>query len=269
MSRKDAKGHTLHAYRARDEEDLISLFNRVHEGLIGFVPRTLEYWRWCVLSRPDMSEEGVVVATHSGQIVGYAAVEKSGDILEFCHDSSYGTRTLVSDLLDWCVNYAQEQGANSVSLNAPVQDSVIRQACNEAGFTEEPFPSLFLRVLDLKAILSHNVGQLTDEKKSLDEAILINLRNFPLWCAQHLAILARCGEIVVSTEKLTQPTIEIDVDISTISSCIFGSKKTLYRAVLDRRLTVRPLRKLFKALKVLSWLQLQKGAWYVPKADFG
>lgn len=269
MNRQKPTEHRLRTYRRGDGEALISLFNRVYENFAGFVPRTLEYWSWCVLSHPDLSEEGIVVAINAGRVVGYAAIERSGNILEFCHDPDYDGKTLVLNLLNWCVNYAEYQGANSVGLNAPVQDNIIHQVCRESGFTEESFPSLFLRVLDLEVIFRKIEDQRTNVDKSLNEAILMNLKNFPSSCPQHLAILIRGGEITFSTEKLKQPTIKIDVDISTISSCIFGSKKTLYGALLKRRLKIRPLRKVLKAVKVLSWFQLENPPWYVPKADYG
>jgi len=81
VNRQKPTEHRLRTYRRGDGEALISLFNRVYENFAGFVPRTLEYWSWCVLSHPDLSEEGIVVAINAGRVVGYAAIERSGNVV--------------------------------------------------------------------------------------------------------------------------------------------------------------------------------------------
>jgi len=269
MSLQETEKYAFRPYRKGDAKDLIDFFNKTHEPLAGFVPRTLKYWRWCILSRPNMDEEGIVVAFYEDQIVGYAAVERSGKILEFCYNRNCGGELIVSGLLSWCTEYASHHGASSVKLNAPVQDAVVRQICEDEGFTEEPFPSLFLRILDVPDLFR----KLLDLKKPIvegsDETILVDLAKFPSWCPQHVAILVHDGQVAVSTEKQAKPTVRIEADISTIASCIFGSKCTLYRAILERRLRIRPLRKIPRALKLLSFFQLKKPPWFVPAADYG
>jgi len=269
MSVQETKEYELRTYRKGEENELILLFNKVFEHFAGFVPRTLEYWRWCILSRPGLSEEGIVVAIDAGRVIGYAAVERSGNILEFCYDPNYDGTTIVSKLLGWCIDYAEDHGANSVSLNAPVQDNLIRQVCKELGFTEEPPPSLFLRVLDVPYIFRKIVDQKKKVEKGLDETVLINLTKFPPWCPQYVAILVQDGEITVSTEKLEHSTVKIEADMSTISKCIFGSRRTLYKAILEGQLKVRPSRKILRALKILSLFQLKNPPWYIPMADYG
>jgi hypothetical protein len=264
----ETEEYHLRTYQQGDEKDLILLFNRFYEPFAGFVPRTLKYWTWCILSRPGLSEEGIVVALEAERVVGYAAVENSGNVLEFCYDPSCSGKTIVLKLLAWCLHYTQDQGASAMTFNAPVQDKLIRQVCKELGFTEEPFPSLFLRVIDLPHILSA-ISKQKNVEKGLKEAILINLRKFPPWCVKQVAILVQDGEVIVSTEKLEHPTIEIEADISTISSCVFGSKRTLYKTALEGRLRIRPLRKILRALKILSVFQLKNPPWFVPGADYG
>ena len=268
MSVQETKEYSLRTYRQGDEEELILLFNKVYEDFAGFVPRTLEYWRWCILSRPSLSEEGIVVASNDSQVVGYAAVEKSGNILEFCYDPGCEGKTVVSKLLGWCVSYAVNQNANSVTLNASVQDDVVREICEESEFTEKPFPSLFLRVLDIPYIFRKIIDQKNVEKR-LNEKVLLDLRRFPSWCPRHVAIVVQDGHVSVLSEKLKHPTIKVETDISTVSFCIFGSKRTLYKAILNRRLRIRPLRKILRAVKILSLFQLNNPPWFVPGADYG
>lgn len=267
MTIQETDEYYLRTYRQGDEKDIILLFNKVYERFAGFVPRTLEYWRWCILSRPGISEEGIVVALDAGRVVGYSAVERSGNILEFCYDPNHDGKTVVSMLLDWCVDYVKSQGSGSVSLNVPAQDDLIRQVCREWGFTEEPFHALFLRVFDFTQLLRKIVDQKGELKQHFDETILIKLRKVPSWCDSHVVVRVQAGKMAVLTEKLGRPTIRIDSDISTLSSCIFGSTG-IYRAIVKGQLKVRPFWKIRRAVKLFSLLQL-RDPWYVPAADYG
>jgi len=260
--------YCIRTYIQGDENDLILLFNKAYDHFAGLVPRTLEYWKWCILSRPNLSEEGIAVVVNADKIVGYAAVDKSGNILELCYDPDHGRKKIVSMLLTWCIDYVRFQGGNSVSLNAPVQDGIIRQACKESEFTEEPFPTLFLKVQDLPQLLKKIVGQENRLKRDFQETVVFSLRKVPSSCPNHVVLQIQNGTAIVLMDDEAKPTIKIEVDLSTISECVFGSRRRLYKAILDGRLKVRPLRKVIKAMKILSLLQL-RNPWYIPGADFG
>lgn len=263
----ETDGYYIRTYRQGDEKELTALFNDVYQDYAGFVPRTIEYWMWSILLRPDLSREGIAIVVNEGQVVGYAAVEKSGNILEFCYDPNHDSKTIVSMLLDWCIDYVKTQGGSSVSFNVPAQDNLLRQVCRELGFTEEPFHSLFLRVFDFHQLLRRIVDQRGELEEHFDETILINLRKVPSWCDDHVVIRVQAGKMAVLTEKIGKPTIRIDSDISTFSSFIFGSTG-IYRAIVKGQLKVRPFWKIPRSVKLFSLLQLED-PWYVPGADYG
>jgi len=265
MSETD--GYCIRTYRQGDETELTALFNDVYRDYAGFVPRTVEYWKWSILLRPDLSREGIAVVVNADQVVGYATVEKSGNVLEFCYDPNHDGKTVVSMLLHWCIDYVKSQGGSSVSLNVPAQDDLLRQVCRESGFTEKPYHSLFLRVFDFPQLLRRIVDQKGELKEHFDETILIILRKGPSWCSNHVVIRVQGGKMSVSTEKIGRPTIRIDSDISTFSSCIFGSTG-IFRAIVKGQLKVNPFWKIPRAVKLFSSLQL-KDPWYVPGADYG
>lgn len=263
----ETDGYYIRTYRQGDEKELTALFNYVYQDYAGFVPRTIEYWTWSILLRPDLSREGIALVVNAGQVMGYAALEKSGNVLEFCYDPSLDSKTIVSMLLDWCIDYGKSQGSGSVSLNVPAQDDLLRQVCRESGFTEEPFHYLFLRVFDFPQLLRKIVDQKRELEEHFDETVSICLRKGPSWCDDHVVIRVQAGKMAVSTEEIGRPTIRIDSDISTFSSCIFGSKG-IYGAILKGQLEVRPFWKIPRVVKLFSLLQL-KDHWYVPEADYG
>ena len=262
-----ADDYHLRTYRKGDEKDFVLLFNEVYERFAGFVPRTIKYWRWCIQSRPNISDESIVVVSSAEKIVGYAAVEKLGSILEFCYDPNHDGKKIVLMLLSWCIDFVKRQDGSSLSLNVPAQDILVRQVCRELGFTEEPFSALFLRVFDFPQLLDGIVAQIREFEEDFDETVLINIAKAPSWCDNHVVIRVQKGKMSVSSGEIKRPTIIIDSDISTISSCIFSSKR-IYRAILKGNLKVRPLWKIPRAVKIFSFIQL-KDPWYVPEADYG
>lgn len=270
MGISETSQYYLRTYRYGDEESLISLFNRIYRNFIGFVPRTIEYWKWCVLSRPNLEEKGIVIVTNGDKIVGYAAVDKLGNILEFCCDLVPKRRKVVEMLLGWCVEYTQRHGGNAISLNAPAQDDVVRQVCQELGFGELPFEfsvgALFLRTTNFPQLLREIVNQKRKIIEGVNETILINLRKVPQWCDDHVKMQIREGRITFLKEIAERPSITIDADVSTISSTIFGSNGKLLGMILKGRLKIRPFWKIPRAVKIFSWLQIRR-PWYLPIAD--
>lgn len=260
--------YLIRTYVDGDEDNIVSLFNESYQDYAGFVPRTPEYWKWCILSRPNLSTDGIVIVSNTDRIVGYAAVDKLGNILEFCYDPHNNGKKIVSILVSWCIDYVKHQGGNSVSLNAPVQDSIIRQVCKEMQFTQEPFPSLYLKVHDLAKLLE----KVTDQKKKLEgnfeETVLFNLRKNPSWSPDHVILRIQKDAMIVQMDESAKPTITLESDLSTISRCLFGSTRMLWRAVLNGQLRIRPRRKILRAARILSQLKLNN-PWYIPGADFG
>lgn len=263
----ETDGFHIRTYREGDEKELSVLFNDAYQHYAGFAPRTVEYWKWSILSRPNLSREGIAVVVNVDQVVGYAAVDKLGNILEFCYDLNYDSKTIVSMLLDWCIDYVKSEGGSSISLNVPAEDDLLRQVCRELGLTEDPFHSLFLRVFDFPQLFGKIVDQRGKLEEHFDETVLINLRKVPFWCDNYVVIRVQTGKTILSTEKVETPTIRIDADISTLSSCIFGSTG-ICRAIVKGQLKVRPFWKIPRAVKLFSMFQL-KDPWYVPRADYG
>lgn len=260
--------YPLRTYIQGDETALIRLFNKAYAGFAGLIPRTPEYWKWCILSRPNVSQEGIAIVTHNDEIVGYAAVEKSGTILEFCYNPNYDGKKIVSLLMQWCIDYARHQESSSVSLNAPVQDQIIRQVCEELDFTQEPFPALFLKVQDFPQLLEKTVSREKNLKKDIEETVLFNFKEVPSGHHNHITLQIQNGTATVLLEKAAKPTITIDTSLSTVSACIFGSKRRLIGAITKGQLKVRPLRKILRSVEIFSLLQLQS-PWYISGADFG
>src|SRR4030042_6661610 len=104
-------GLSVRTFRNGDEPAIVELFNNVYRGYGGFVPRTVEYWRWCCLKRPDVERNGIFLAFDSERLCGYLVAGSSGNIWEFCvadNDRDIA-KTLLSEALDYLEKVRSEE----------------------------------------------------------------------------------------------------------------------------------------------------------------
>lgn len=260
-------GYVVRTYREGDETELVQLFNRVYEDFAGYVPRTLEYWRWCCLSRPDVETEGIVIVNDGRKIIGYGVVGKTGNIWELCYDSAYDGEKIVSMILEWAVNYVESAGGDSIVLNAPAKDHLLRDVCLRSGFAETHPPSMFLSVLDFPKFIREILDWKREKLRGYDEELLIKVRNSSSWYGGNITVKIRNGDVSVEEGVNDEPGVVVEADVPTIVSCILGTRGLL-KAFFGLKLRVRPFWKFLKILKLFSLLRI-KDPWFSPGADFG
>jgi hypothetical protein len=259
--------YVVRTYREGDETELVQLFNRVYEDFAGFVPRTPEYWRWCCLSRPDVETEGIVVINDGRKIIGYGVVGKSGNIWELCYDSTYNGEEIVSMILERAVNYVENAGGDSVALNAPMKDSLLRGVCLKLGFTETSPSRMFISILDFPRFIQEVVNSKMEKLKGYNEDFLIRLRGSSSWSSGNITIRIRNGNVSVKEGTEEAARVLIESDIQTITSCILGTKGLL-KTFLGSKFKVRPYWKYLKILKFFSLIRISD-PWFSPRSDFG
>lgn len=251
-------------YVQGDEIALVSLFNIEHKNLAGFVPRTVEYWRWCCLDRPDVDEKGILILEKGNAIVGYAVVGKSGNIWEFCYDSSRDAKTIVSKLLAWSVNYSRNVGSNSVALNAYIKDSLMREVCRDMDFSESPSEPVFMSVLDLPKLMCE-ILQERDKNLYFANVLWFDLKNCPPWCVSSFGLRFAENRVEVLEEPVSASRTTIVTEMSTLVSLIFG-KEHLLRSLATLKICFHPFWRILEVKKLLSLLQI-KTPWFLPRAD--
>lgn len=260
--------YRVRTYRDGDDIKLISLFNEAYKGYAGFVPRTVEYWRWCCKNRPGVSAESVVIACYEQKIVGYAVVGESGNIWELCYDTDFDVKLIVSKLLRWSLDYIQRTGGDHVELSAPLDDQNLREVCRELGFAEQPLPSMTISILDFPQLIKEIINSKKEIPAALyNEMFMFRLKNAPSWMSDCFTIQIQRDKISVTEGKCYIPSVTVDTDVPTLTSCVFGTAK-IFKMILIRRIRVRPLWKSPKVLKFLSMLSL-KDPWYIPEGDIG
>jgi hypothetical protein len=260
----DTSEYVARTYIRGDESALALLFNNEQANLAGFVFRTVEYWRWCCLQRPDVSEKGILIVEKENKVVGYVVVGKSGNIWELCYDSSRKAKTIVSKLLTWADDYARSVGSNSLVLNAYVKDSLVREVCKDMDFAESPSEPMFLSVLDLPQLM-REVLQARNQRLHSNEVFWFNLKNCPTWCVESFGILLSKNDIAILEKPNHLSKVTIDIEMSTLVALLFGAQG-VFRALLSSKIRFDHFWNVFKVIRFIRLLQV-KSDWFTPRAD--
>lgn len=258
----------MRTFREGDEEAIVRLFNEVYGGYGGFVPRTVEYWRWCCLQRPDVDVRGVFVVCdgQSGGQVGYAVVGTSGNIWEFCAAGD-DRKQFASLLLSECVKYLEGLGVSSVSVNVP-SDAHLDAAFVKGGFAMVPAERMFLSTLSPSELFSALVA---DRKEQLvgrfDEDMEFRLKDAPFGVEGGFSVSLHGDKLEVTGGSQRSAGVVVALDFRGLLSVLFSGVSP-YRLLFRGGLRVKPF---WKAGAVLRFLSLVRagGPWFFPMSDFG
>ena len=250
--------------RDGDEPAIVELFNRVYRRYGGFVPRTVEYWRWCCLERPDVKKDGVFLAFDGGKLCGYAVAGSSGNIWEFC--VANGDEKAAEVLLVEAVNYLEKTGVSSVNVNVP-SDAALTKSLRKAGFGEVPSGEMFVTTLNPAALVHALVSSRRESFVGrFDDEFAVRLHDVPYGVSREFFVRIRDASVEIAEDLPAKPSIIVDLGFSDFLSVLFGGS-SVSRLFLSGKIKVRPFRKLFAVLALLSAIRLE-GEWFFPLSDF-
>jgi len=268
----DGPDYTIRAYQEGDEASLLALYNKYYGQYAGSVPRSLQHWLWCCTSHPDISSDGIFVASKGREIVGYAVTgrlsHKEGSFLvyELCYDPNEDGEAVVLGLFEQINAYIAAKKGNYVNFDAPSDDMAVRRACEKLGFKQNPLNEVMSYiVLDMPKLLEQIIKAKCNEWKRLTESFLIRLKD--VHPPQNIISIQHAnGETLVSNQQTPSKfDAAIETDSSTLSKLIFGGE-SIFKAFLNSKLVIKPLWKARKSISFLSLLTL-KDRWYIPRLD--
>lgn len=251
-----------------DEEKIVELFNESYKRFSGYVPRTVEYWRWCCLERPDVRKDGIFLLfdKKTGELEGYVVAGLSGNIWELCVKPDRKDAALI--LLERAVKYLGEMGVSAVNLNVPEGDVALKEACMEMGFAKVEVHKLFVGILSFVKLISMLASE--GEKavlRNLREKICLKIEDAPFWVEKTFSVIVDGEKIEVSEELIESPTIQVKTDMKTLLAVLIGVLSPK-RALLTLRIKVKPFWKIHAFNRFLYSLRM-KDTWFWPLADFG
>lgn len=254
-------------YRREDEEAIVRLFNDEYGAYGGYVPRTVEYWRWSCLQRPDVKEDGVFVVSEDegGGLVGYAVVGSSGNIWEFCVKD--GDKDVARVLLAEALKYIEGVGASSVNVNVP-RDADVVGVVVEAGFGEVPAERMFVTSLSPAMLVRAFVGSWTSrERGGFDDVLGFRLRDVPFGVRGEFFVRARGGVVEFGEGFPSDASVVVELGFMDFLFVLFNGS-SVGRLFLAGKLHVKPFRKFGVALRFLGAIRL-RCRWFFPLSDFG
>lgn len=257
--------YMVRAFREGDEAGIVGLFNEVYGGYGGFVPRTVEYWRWCCLQRPDVRVDGVFVASDGGRLCGYAVVGVSGSVWEFC--VADGDGKVAEVLLGEVVRYLEGLGASSVNVNVP-RDACVVESLRKAGFGEVPAERMFVSTLNVAGLISAlAVPQRVKLEGGFEGVFGFRLRDAPFGVGSEFSVKIRGGDVEVVESFSAEASVVVELGFMDLLSVLFNGASAGH-LFLSGKVRVKPFWKFGTVLRFLSAVRL-KGSWYFPLADFG
>ena len=255
--------YSLRTFRDGDEDKIVGLFNEVYGGYGGFVPRTVGYWRWCCLERPDVKRDGIFLAFDDERLCGYIVAGSSGNVWEFCAADDEVAKVLLAAAL----SYLEKVGISSVNVNVP-RDSSIAGALVEAGFGEIPADAMFMTTLNPQVLVAALVASQKEKfADKFNEEFGVRLRDAPHGVGTEFSIVIH-GETVESAEGFpSKSSVVIELGFMDFLSVLFGLSSAS-RLFLAGKMRVKPLWRLGAVLRFLSAVHF-RSSWFFPLSDFG
>lgn len=260
--------YSVRTFLEGDEEEILKLFESYHGRFVGFVLRTLEYWRWCCLDRPGVDADSVfvVVSGYDDGVVGYSVVGRSGNIWEMCVDRCDDSELIAELLLKRVVEWLTVEGASQINFQAPVDDESVRAVCDRLGFAEIRTPEVFVSVFDFEKLIFFLAKGCGGLLRSVDEVVEFQLKDAPDWIKDSFKLKFYNGQVEI-LDGSHESTISVETDTVTLSK-ILMQKTGLLSAFIHREVKVKPFWRLWGLSKLFSTLK-SKELWFTPLSDFG
>jgi hypothetical protein len=255
----------LRELRDGDIASIVDLFNTTFEGYGGFVPRTIAYWTWACYQRPDVTVDGIRVASQSGKVVGYIVVGKSGNVWDLCYDTRLPEgEAIVYQLISWALYYVKKISSNYIQLNFPADNKTVRRVCEKLGFSSSPSEYMFVSILDLPNILCASLKN--KNAKQINCLVEFRIKNASVSGETKFTFEIKNGQIS-EVNSTVNADISIEADAKALISFIFSGGSIL-KALATSRVRFHPYSKIWKGMQLLSLFQ-NNSPWFMPRADIG
>jgi hypothetical protein len=273
----------LRRYQPGAESELVELWNRTHALYGGHVPRTVDYWRWCILARPGVEADDVIILAadeEAAPVVAYGVLGPGAAVLELAIDDGLvgeEREAVAARLVEALEDRCRVRGDEAIAMELPGNDGPLGRAMVAAGYRPEATGSRQLVIVDLalllEELLAHRAPRLPHGwSPSFRVEIEPGAYHF---CPQR-RLLVRVGPPAQVTvlegegaaggdPAAASADCRLRTDISTLTDLIFNRVEV--EAVLaGSDLTVEPAERA-QDVRTLLNLLVVKSSWYTPNAD--
>jgi len=262
---------TIRNYHSGDEQALVAMWNLAYACYGGYVSRSPEYWRWCILERPGVSPQDLIILQCEGDILGYGVLGPKGAVLELTLDLKLSSRKrekMATRLIMALEERSRIRGDEIMHFKLPYTDEPVCRALKHAGYREERGESFTVAIVDvfslLAKILCHRESRIP---KGWSPTFLLEISSgnyrFPVYQRLRINIESRMVEKVDRMGVTADYTV--DTDLSTLTDIIFR-RTTFDQALTTGGIIVHPTSGLWEVRTLVSLLTLES-PWYTPHSD--
>jgi ribosomal protein S18 acetylase RimI-like enzyme len=266
---------TIRAFVPGDEPRLADLWNRAYGGYAGHVPRTVAYWRWCVLGRPGLVADDVLVATVAGDAAaGYGVLGPTGSVIELALDPTAPAprRAAVAARLTRALEErCRGRGGESISFALPEADDAVQQELRRSGYRSERVRTFTGTLVDVaayvEAVVRHRAGRIP---AGWTRTFRLTVERGAARVYPRLVTRVRIGPVIeVEREPADAAAGAVDcaiaTDISTLNRVVFRVER-FDDALAAQRIRVEPPEREADARTLVDLVTLT-APWYTPDAD--
>jgi hypothetical protein len=263
-------------YQPGDESILVTLWESAYARFGGYVPKTPDYWKWCVVERPGVETEDIIILEHKKRIVAYAVLAQNtgtngntGTILEFAVEPSLpvkSRRFITGRLVTEIEQRSRSRGDDLLDLTVPNDDVTTVNVLEQAGYRSEALDIFQLVIVDLVLLLRIILDQ---HIKSMPPGIESSFRlalqpGYYRYCP-YQSVHIRLWPTLVIEDSESDADYKIYTDMSVISDIIFR-RSDFDCALGNKKIRIEPqdgtdaVRSLFELFTINS-------EWYLPTVD--
>ena len=276
MKSKNLSALNIRTYQTGDEEQLVKLWDSAHTNYGGYVPKTPEYWRWCVVQRPGVEAEDILILEQEKHILAYAVLAQrtetrgyTGTILEFAIGPwlpAAERKLVASELIAEVEKRSRLRGDELLNLMVPCEDEVVVKVLGKAGYKAEALEVFQLVIVDLVLLLR----RILDKRK----VILSSTQFSSFRIALQPGYYRYCPYESVRIELRPEPLVEestfdadytVFTDLSTITDIIFR-RDSFNHALSTNKIKIKPENGV-EPVRTLFQLLTLNSEWYLPTVD--
>jgi ribosomal protein S18 acetylase RimI-like enzyme len=261
----------IRRYREGDAVALVTLWNAAHREYAGHVPRTLAYWNWCVLNRPKVSVDDVLVIEEGGAILGYGVLGPKRYVLELAIEPTLSPRRMreiATTLCNALEKRARAKGDPAICMDVPAGNLALCEALRACDYSESKDEFLNVTIVNPVALLQR---VLEYRHKIIPQGwaktFLLEFANGYYRFNPFPKVYVQIGNCLTVTPVTTEPPVDcrINMSLSIFAEMIF-KRLTFESAIESGQVTVAPRSELHAAQQLVRLTTLH-APWYSPLAD--
>lgn len=261
----------IRGYREGDTIALATLWNAAHREYGGYVPRTVSYWNWCVLKRPKVSVDDILVIEEGGTILGYGVLGPKGYVLELAIEPTLSLvrmSEIATTLCKALEKRARAKGDLVICMSVPAGNQAICNTLRAYAYSENMGEFLNMTIVNPVGLIQQ---VLEYRRKSIPQrwvrTFLLVFTNGYYRFNPFPKVYVQIGnELSVTPVTTEQPTdCRINMSLSVFTELIFN-RLTLQSAIDSVEVTVTPHSELYDAQQLVNLITL-RAPWYSPLAD--